>query len=183
MLAVAKKKATSAKIDCRLLLGDMRTSRLGSFDSVITIYNAIGHLTKSDFKIALRNISNNLRPGGIYVFDIFNLTYMLDGENITTLTIDKMARENNHTIRKIQFSTIDHNGILASHTTSIVAKANTRRAKEAKGSQTLQIYSALELKQLLEQCGFQLVAKRSMDGTPFNDKKTKHILLIAKNMK
>ena len=183
MLAVAKKKAKSAKIDCRLFLRDMRTARLGLFDSVITIFNAIGHLTKSDFKKALRNLSKNLRPGGIYLFDIFNLNYMLDGENITNLTIDKMARESDRTIRKIQFSTIDHNGILASHTTSIVAKANTKQAKEAKGSQTLQIYSASELKQLLEQCGFKLVAKSGMDGTPFNDKKTKHMLLVAKSMK
>jgi ubiquinone/menaquinone biosynthesis C-methylase UbiE len=50
MLAVAKKKAKVAKVDCPLLLGDMRTSRLGSFDSVITIFNAIGHLTKNDFR-------------------------------------------------------------------------------------------------------------------------------------
>jgi hypothetical protein len=50
MLAIAKKKAKAAEIDCQLLLGDMRTSRLGVFDSVITIFNAIGHLTKNDFR-------------------------------------------------------------------------------------------------------------------------------------
>lgn len=177
MLAVAKKKAKGA---CPLLLGDMRTSRLGCFDSVITIFNAIGHLTKTDFKKALRNIRNNLRPGGIYVFDIFNLNYMLDGENITNLTIDKIAKDQDRTIRKIQFSTIDLDGILASHTTSIVMKAGNKRAKEAKGSQTLQIYSASELKQLLEQSGFKLIAKTGMDGSPFNDKKTKHMLIVAR---
>lgn len=182
MLALAKKKAKAARKDCQLLLGDMRTSRLGSFDSVITIFNAIGHLTKSDFRKALRNIRRNLRPGGIYLFDIFNLNYMLDSENITNLTIDLIAREDERTFRKIQFSTIDHNGILASHTTFIVSKPGTKKAKESKGSQTLQIYSASELKQLLEQCGFKFVAKSAMDGSPFDDKKTKHMLLVAKRM-
>lgn len=182
MLAVAKKKAKTAKINCRLLLGDMRTSRVGTFDSVITIFNAIGHLTKGDFKKALRNIHKNLRSGGIYVFDIFNLNYMLDGNNITNLTIDKLAKEKDRTVRKIQFSTIDHNGILASHTTSIVTKASSKFPKEAKGSQTLQIYSASELKQMLEECGFQLVSKNAMDGSMLSDKNTKHMLLVAKSM-
>lgn len=180
MLAVAKKKAKVTKIDCRLFLGDMRTSRAGTFDSVITIFNAIGHLTKSDFKKALRNVHKNLRSGGIYVFDIFNLNYMLDGNNITNLTIDKMAKEKTRTVRKIQFSTIDHDGVLGSHTTSIVTKAGSKLPKEAKGSQTLQIYSASELKKMLEECGFQLISKSAMDGSLFSDKKTKQMLIVAK---
>jgi SAM-dependent methyltransferase len=48
------------------------------FDAVITIFNAVGHLTKSGFEKAIRNIHRNLNAGGIYVFDILNLEAMTD---------------------------------------------------------------------------------------------------------
>ena len=182
MLAVAQNKVQNLNLACPLFLGDIRKSRLGSFDSVISIFNAIGHLTRSDFRTALRNINKNLLPGGVYIFDIFNLNYMLDGDHIVQLTIDKIAKEQNRVIRKIQYSTIDYAGILASHTTSIVTELHTRTTKQAQGSQTLQIYSAAELKSLLEECGFKLLTKSSIDGTAFNDKKTKHMLLVAKKI-
>ena len=85
----------------------------------------------------------------------------------------------NRTIRKIQYSTIDNKGVLASHTTSIVQTGKTGKLIESKGSQTLQIYSVLELQKMLEHCGFKLIKKYSIDGTRFSDKKTKHMLLVA----
>ena len=179
MLNVAKRKAKKLKVDCNLFLGDMRTSKAGQFDAAITIFNAVGHLTKADFKKAMKNIGSNLRAGGIYVFDIFNLNYMLDKDNITALTIDQMAIEKTRTIRKIQHSTVDHKGVLASHTISIVTKDKTK-SKTVHGSQTLQIYSASELEDMLAKCGLKIVKKCAIDGTRFSDKKTKHILLVAK---
>ena len=145
----------------------MRKTRAGEFDSVITIFNAIGHLTKADYKKTLRNISKNLKEGGIYIFDIFNLNYMVDGTNITSLTIDKMVYEKNRIIRKIQYSTVDNKGVLASHTTSIVQTGETGETGElieSKGSQTLQIYSVLELQKMLEHCGFKLIKKYSIEN-------------------
>lgn len=52
----------------------MRTTSLGIFDACITMLNAIGHVRKNDFKKTMQNIYNNLKNGGIYVFDIFNLS-------------------------------------------------------------------------------------------------------------
>jgi len=183
MLNVAKKRAKALKLKCELFLGDMRTTKAGKFDSVITIFNAIGHLTRTDYKKALKNICTNLKPGGIYIFDIFNLNYMLDRDNISSLTIDKIAQEKNRIIRKIQYSTIDHKGILASHTTSIVQIGKTKSPIESQGSQTLQIYNVSELKRILEQCGFNLIKKYGIDGSRFSDRKTKHMLLVAQKTK
>ncbi len=56
----------------------MRRLRVESFDSVITIDNAIGHLVKSDFNIAISNIHQSLNQGGIYVFDILDLDAVTD---------------------------------------------------------------------------------------------------------
>jgi ubiquinone/menaquinone biosynthesis C-methylase UbiE len=56
MLKIAKRKAVEAKLDLQFLKGDMRTTKVGKFDAVITIFNAVGHLTKADFEEAMRNI-------------------------------------------------------------------------------------------------------------------------------
>lgn len=73
MLKIARRNAKQEKINVSLLQGDMRNISVGKFDAAITIFNAIGHLTKSGFEKAMRNIHRNLHDGGIYVFDIFNL--------------------------------------------------------------------------------------------------------------
>lgn len=183
MLGHAKNHAKSRQLDCAFVLGDMRTTKLGVFDSVITIFNSIGHLTRSDFKKTLKNINSNLKPGGIYIFDIFNLDYMLNNDNITKLTIDQIAHNKENSVRKIQYSTVDSKGILASYTTSIVSNNKTNRNITKEGVQTLQIYNIDELKDLLSQSGFSLIKKSSIDGAVFNNKKTKHMLLVAKKNK
>ena len=66
------------KIDVKFIDGDMRTLKAGKFDAVITIFNAVGHLTKASFVKAMKNIHQNLKSGGIYVFDILNLEAMTD---------------------------------------------------------------------------------------------------------
>src|SRR5690606_20096416 len=106
-------------MDIQLIKGDMRTTYAGEFDAVITIFNAIGHLTRHDFEKALRNIHRNLKRGGIYLFDIFNLNYLIKNDRITTLTIDWLKHTGKTRVREIQYSTINQHGILASYTTSI----------------------------------------------------------------
>lgn len=116
MLKIAKEKARNENLSLRFLKGDMRTIQVGEFDAVLTIFNAVGHLTKEDFDQAMGNIHANLKKGGVYIFDIFNLDYLLAQENITKLTVDCMNKDK--TTRKIQYSTIDEKGVLASHTTT-----------------------------------------------------------------
>src|SRR3990167_2487065 len=72
MLTIARSKTKKEKLDIKFQKGDMRTTKVGKFDAVITIFNAIGHLTKKDFEKAIRNIHANLNDKGIYIFDIFN---------------------------------------------------------------------------------------------------------------
>ena len=124
MLAVAKCKARETKLPVKLLLGDIRNLEVGKFDAVVSIFNAVGHLTKVDFEKAIRNIRNNLKIGGLYVFDIFNLNYLSEHDHIKKLTIDWQQVSGRTTCREIQYSTIDKNGTLASYTTSHVQKGS-----------------------------------------------------------
>lgn len=179
MLKVAKRRAKKERFTIPFIQGDMRTTKVGTFDAVISIFNAVGHLTKRDFEKAMRNIHANLKAGGIYVFDINNLNYLLKDNNITSLTIDWQTKERDTTNRCFQFSTIDKNGILASYTTSITSKGSGK-PKMTESAQTLQIYSVSTLKEMLQRNGFKVLNQFDIDGSKFIDNKSERIVMVAK---
>lgn len=181
MLKIARAKAKQENLDIKFIKGDMRTTKAGQFDAVVTIFNAIGHLTKSDFKKAIKNIHDNLNKNGLYIFDIFNLNYLLKGDNITKLTIDWLKHTDDKIVREIQYSTIDHQGILASYDIYSEQKG-TSKPKISEASQTLQIYSAAQLKEMLHENGFQVLRQCNMDGSRFSDNKSERILTIARKV-
>ena len=179
MLKVAKSRAKKEKVEVKFLKGDMRTIKAGSFDAVITIFNAIGHLTRGDFEKAIRNIHANLKAGGIYIFDINNLSYLLKDNNITTLTIDWLTISKNIKIRAIQYSTIDKDGILASYTTMCVQKDNNK-PKISNETQTLQVYSSKRLREMLQKNGFKVIQICDIEGKKFVESKSDRIVMVAK---
>ncbi len=179
MLGIAKKKAKLAKKSVKLLHGDMRTQKVGQFDAVITIFNAIGHLTKKDFAKTMRNVHANLNVGGIYIFDILNLNYVNQDDNILKMSYEWLKKEGDTTLRTIQHSILDDRGILVSYTT-LYSQKGKNRLKTSNSIATLQLYTANELKTMLSGNGFQVLTQIGMDGKKFSDKKTERILTIAK---
>ena len=178
MLNIAKEKAAKEDLDIQFIQGDMCSLKVGQFDAVITIFNAIGHLTKEDFEKAVQNISSNLKNGGLYIFDIFNLSYLLEGNNITNLTIDWQKITDNTKIRDIQYSTIDNEGILASYTIHS-EQHGSEQLKISESSQTIQIYTAQQLRNILERNGFEVLQQSDIDGLPFNEIRSERILTVA----
>ncbi len=179
MLKAARIRAKKEKCDVKFIQGDMRTSQLGTFDAVITIFNAIGHLTKKDFEKAMRNVGSNLKQGGLYIFDINNLSYLIKDDQITKLTIDWQKTVGNVKTRAFQYSTVDHDGILASYTTCFEQKG-TQKPKITQTSQTLQIYTAKQLKEILQRNGFKVLNQCGLDGKKFIDDKIDRIVMVAK---
>lgn len=178
MINIAKRKAKKERLKISFLKRDIRTARIGQFDAVITIFNAIGHLTKNDFEKTLNSIAANLNKNGMYIFDIFNRHYLEHADNIAKLTIDWQATVGQLTTRKIQYSIIDNHGVLASYTTTI-EQQQEKKSKIINEAQTLQTYSAQELKQLLAKHGFKMINKCGIDGAIFDDKRTERILIVA----
>jgi ubiquinone/menaquinone biosynthesis C-methylase UbiE len=178
MLKIAQDKAKKEKLDLQFIKGDMRTVHVGEFDAVITIFNAIGHLTKADFEKALHNIHRNLKNDGLYIFDIANLNYFLTGNHISELTIDWLTTVDNTRFRDIQYSIVNTDGILTFYTTSIIQKGS-EKPKIKKSAQTLQIYTADQLKDLLNKNGFKVIEQCGIDGSKFVEDKTDRILTIA----
>lgn len=180
MLKIAQEKAKNKCLKPLFIKGDIRTkNNLGTFDSVISIFNSIGHLTRKDFKKALQNIRFNLKKSGLYVFDIFNLNYLLKDDNVTCLTIDWLKNEGDTIAREIQYSTISVEGILTSYDIYHEQKAN-KKPKIAQTAQTLQVYGKAQLKAILEDCGFKMVKVSGIDGSRFYETKTQRMLIVAK---
>lgn len=178
MLKIAKQKAKKEKLKATFYHGDMRTTKIGKFDAAITIFNAIGHLRKKDFEKTLRNIHKNLNPGGIYIFDILNLTYVLN-HDITKLSHEFIKTIGKTTIREIQHSIIDNKGILYSYTT-FYTQTKLGKLKTEHCTATLQLYTSKELKNMLAKNGFKMMGQFGINGEKFSEKKTERILTIAK---
>ncbi len=181
MLAIAHRKAQHTSRDLQLIEGDMRTLKVGTFDAVLTIFNAIGHLTKDDFEQAMRNIHSNLKDGGLYIFDINNLSYLLHNRNITSLTIDWLETNQNKKCRYIQYSTINQDGILASYTTAI-EDCDSSDPLIKQSMQTLQVYSAEQLKDMLERNGFAILEQCGIERGTFDKITTERIVTVAKKL-
>lgn len=178
MLRIAKDKASKEKLDIQFTQGDICSLKVGKFDAVIAIFNAIGHLAKDDFEKAIRNIRSNLKDNGLFIFDIFNLSYLLEGNNITNLTIDWQKISDDIKIRNIQYSTIDSNGILASYTTYF-EHHGAMKPKISESAQTLQVYTAQQLKDMLNKNGFQVIRQCDINGLQLDVVNTERILTIA----
>ncbi len=76
MLEKAKIKATHYQAKINFHQADMRSVALGTFDAILSMYNAIGHLSPADFAATIRNAAAQLTPGGILIFDTFNESKM-----------------------------------------------------------------------------------------------------------
>lgn len=181
MLKVAKRKAAAEELEIPFYEGDMRTSHFGQFDAVITIYHAIGHLSKDDFEKAMVNIHRNLKADGIYVFDIFNLSYLLEGHNISKLTIDQTAVNGNIKSRDIQYSTINLNGVLASFTVTFLQEGASA-PRRLMCSQTMQVYNVKQLEEMLHRSGFEPLGPCAIDCTEFSETQSERIVMVAKKI-
>jgi 2-polyprenyl-3-methyl-5-hydroxy-6-metoxy-1,4-benzoquinol methylase len=183
MLKIAKQKAKLKKLNIQFLESDCRTVHAGQFDAVITIFNSIGHLTREDFKHTIQNIRRHLNPGGLYIFDIFNLDYLKSSNNIAKLTCDWMAVSDGQKFRKIQFSTICDDGILASYSTYVYQDGHESPTKVSKGYEnTLQVYGSDELQEILKENGFVVLAQTDINGEAFSKEGSERILTIAKKV-
>ncbi|MFO8488043.1 class I SAM-dependent methyltransferase [Legionella pneumophila serogroup 1] len=179
LLEIARSKARAMNRNITFIDGDMRKLKAGKFDAVITIFNAIGHLTKADFEKALQNIQANLKDSGLYIFDIFNLQAISD-EIIDDFAMDIESIVNGDHIRNIQHSEIDREkGLLTSHDQYTICKEH-EEPEIHNNSFSLQIYTAEELQTMLEYNGFEVIYQYDMDGNDFIADKSLNILTVAR---
>ena len=178
LLEIARKKVLRENLSINFLDGDMRKLKVGKFDAVITIFNAIGHLAKTDFNKTLKNIYKNLNDGGFYLFDIFNLEAMTVNA-VNNLAMDYKKTVKDKYLHHTQHSTINKdNGLLTSYDNYIIDKIGDS-VKRINNKFTLQIYKAKELQLMLANNGFKTLGQYGLDGLEFKEYKTINILTLA----
>lgn len=178
LLKLAKIKAKREGLKVKFIDGDMRNLRLGEFDAVITIANAIGHLTKTSFAKAIRNIGKNLKMGGIYIFDIFNLEAMTKAA-VANLACCRRGKVGDTQMLNTQLSTLDKkSGILTSFD-SYMTQKHADRPHSFNHKFALQLYSVGQLSEILSQNGFKVLEQREIDGSSFVATQSTTILTIA----
>lgn len=74
MLGRAAAKAAEARLAIPLLEGDLMTVEAGGpFDAAICLFSVLGYLTETtDLRAALTNIRRHLRPGGLFLGDVWS---------------------------------------------------------------------------------------------------------------
>lgn len=178
LLKKARERAQAENLDIRFLDGDMRRSRLGCFDAVITTSNAVGHLTGMAFRKTLRNIHKNLKPGGIYIFDVLNLEALTD-EKISSLAWSMHEKAADAQLLFSQCSTLCRkSGLLTSYETYLIQK-NVSKPACFKNKFCLQLYTESRLRALLLRNGFKTYTLYGGDGSKFSEHKTERILVLA----
>jgi ubiquinone/menaquinone biosynthesis C-methylase UbiE len=181
LLEIARKKAAQQKMKVKFIDGDMRSIQVGQFDAAITIFNAVGHLTKDGFEKAMKNIHRNLHHGGLYVFDILNLEAMTD-EVVTNLAYHIQKKVGNIHIHGIQCSTIDRKKGRLTAFDHVVLQKNAEKPQWQRNRFTLQIYTAKELQEMLIRHGFEILGQYELDGSAFTKKKSLSILTVARKL-
>lgn len=181
LLKIAREKAKKAKLNLQFIDGDMRHTKAGKFDAVITMFNAIGHLSKKDFAKTLKNIRENLGNNGIYIFDIFNLEALTD-KVVANFAMHSHAKIDDTQIHSIQCSSIDRkNGLLTSYDNHVIQKSANKPTRIT-NQFSLQIYNAKELQKMLIENGFKILNQHQIDGAKFLPKKSLNILIVAQKI-
>lgn len=178
MLAVARRKAQKLNLPIPFVQGDMCTLKVGEFDAVITMFNAICHLTRAEFEQALNNIARNLNPGGIYIFDIFNANMHPRLEK--ALSLDATTTVGDTTERKMQSCSIDRATGLMTCTTELHTQVNAAPPTITTTISYSQIYTKQWLEEMLARNGFKAVECYGPFGSPFSDAESASILMVGK---
>jgi len=177
MLKIARKKSKGRGIP--YYHGDIRTSQFGTFDAVIAIFNAIGHLSKKDFSKAVRNVGRNLKDEGLFIFDIFNLDFMKSGGFIKYKFIDEASEHDGKKFVRFNKNKINYkSGIMRMNQETYIQQGleNPNLYKE---SWDMQLYSSDELKEILERSGFRVIGFYDFSGKKLNKKKNLSILTVV----
>lgn len=175
LIEFAQKKNSCVKF----IHGDMRTLKVEKFDAVITIWNAIGHLTKSDFELAMRNIHSNLKNNGIYIFDILNLNAMTD-DFLKNNVYQSYKRSGDTIFLSSQCGTLDREKGLLHGCETVLVQKNLEKPLHYYNESSLQIYTASELKTMLNNNGFELLSITDGLGNQFVDDKSFTMLIAAR---
>jgi len=170
-LDVAKKKAKNEELDVEFLEGDMRTfSRPETFDAVVNLFTAFGYFEDpNEDKQVVKNVYESLKPGGVFLVDV------MGKETIARIYQARDWHEDDDGTIYLQDRKVTKDWSWLYNRWIRITKDGLRQEFDV--SQT--IYSARELKELLEDCGFKNTkAYGNFKGVPY-DQTSKRLVVVG----
>ncbi len=182
LVDIAQKRARDLQLSIPISQGDMCTAQYGQFDAVITIFNAIGHLSTQELSQAFKNVADNLKDGGIYIFDILNPD-MLALMDMADFSLCKEAFIDGIHVYHVQCSTYDISKKLLTSYDTYVLQENGNIPRTVLNHFSFQLHSMQELVDMLGQAKLECIEKLDFDGGLFDPQKTVRMLLLAQKIK
>jgi len=182
MIEQAKKKAKKRNVE--FFVKDMRNAKFGArkFDCVVTLFNAIAHVTKDGFNETVKNVGQNLNPKGYYIVDIINKDYWVkECQNYefldTAMSIGDMkyVRFCKYEIKK---------GDILNDTQRIYIQEQYLEPKVITKNWDAQMYSYSDLEKTLKMNGFKILeVYGDFEFSKFNKQKSESIVLVAQKIR
>ncbi|MBR5513636.1 MAG: class I SAM-dependent methyltransferase [Ruminococcus sp.] len=155
MLGIALDKKFDSGLNIQYLCQDMRRLDLyGSMDITVCALDSINHLNSiSDVKKVFKNVALFSKPDGLFIFDINTLykhrnilannTFTYETDRVFCVWENTLVPETDEVKMNLEFFELEENGFYSRSSDSFSEKA----------------YSEESIEALLEECGFELLAK------------------------
>ena len=178
--AVEKTQQETIKFPPVFSQGDVRSVDLGKqFDAVLLMFAVLGYqLTNEDVLVSLRTVRNHLKPGGLFIFDVWYGPAVLAIRPSDRVKV--IPTQDGKVIRSAS-GTLDVNRQLAEVRYQIWRISGEHLVSETEESHTMRFFFNMELSLFLSECELKLeslTAFPSMDCPA--DETTWNVLGVAK---
>lgn len=171
-LEIAKEDARKKGVKVNFVKEDMRKiSFKEEFDRIILLFTSFGYFEDDDNFMVLKNVSNALKPGGLFCFDTFNRDAFL--KNFLPYIV--MEKGNDLMIERNTFESITGRV----YNRRIVIRNGTRKDKPF----FVRLYNPTEIGDLLSRTGLTIYKiYGDWDAKPFTTE-SRRMIIIAKKGK
>ena len=174
MLKIAKKRTKIVKF----IQGDMRVTKVGQFDAVISMFNSIGELSKKDFIKSLKNIDQNLKKDGLLIFDIDNLDYVKKHGYPKYERYEKQ-KFNDLELTRFAKLKVNSNTGLTTETWDVYVTKKGKEIEHSKMTYNKQIYSLNMLQSTLSKSKFRILEVFSRNSLKFDQFNSNSIGIVC----
>ena len=180
MLKLAEKKLTSKNFNFSLIKSNVKDFQLNKkFDAAFMLFDVINYITNDkDLNQTLSNIKNHLNKDSLFVFDFWNSEAVLkDLFKQTFTTLNHKGKE----IIRLNTRDLDKEKNTIDVTSRVIVFDKEKVIKDFTEVHNLKPYSLSELKNALENNGFEMVlACPFIDSTKIPSNHDFKVFVIAK---
>ena len=176
MLGIALDKKFDSGLDIQYLCQDMRRLDMyGTIDVAICALDSINHLPSlEDVRKVFENVAFFSELGGLFIFDVntaykhrhilANNTFTYETDSVYCIWENTLVPETDEVKIDLEFFELEENGLYSRSSDSFSEKA----------------YSEEDIERLLEECGFELLAKYGDDSFSPPEETSQRIVYAAR---